>query len=450
MMFASILLLNGMCIAANPLALEGAMPIRITGAWTLDIGPGAVTVDGVEHKIAAPVALEVAPPEVVQVRDECHPALPLFNKDAGGWSRGAKLEHLRAEECNSTGLLFPETVRVKPAPGAAPAFSPEKDYLLDGFWANFGRVPGSSIAARQTVYADYDYSPCRLDSVLINKAGQVRLAKGVPDVALPLPPAPGDGELSLANIWVPGRIEKLTDDNLYPIEFSNEVAAPAAGPTQAEQFLPKTLAKLRAGEQVTIVSFGDSVTDGGGVTNQPAMWYQNQFAALLRARFPKASIRTLTAGWGGASSKAYLDAPRGGTYDFVRDVLEPKPDIVTIEFVNDAYFDEAGTAAHYAGIVEQIRGVGGEVVLITPHLMRPDWLKSDTLKVDEDPRPYVRGLKEFAAKNGVALADASKEWCRLWRRGLPYITLLANNINHPDARGHAIFAKVLIGLFPAS
>ena len=447
-MLASILLLNGMCIAANPPALENAIPIHVTGSWSIEIGPGAVIVDGVEHRIAAPVALEITPPEVIHVRDECHPALPVFNKDAGGWMRGAKLEHLRAEECNSTGLLFPETVRLKPAPGEATPFTPGKDYILDGFWANFGRTPESSIGARQTTFVDYDYSPCRLDSVLINSAGEVRLAKGVPHVALPLPPAPDAGEVAIANIWLPGRTGKLTDENLYPIEFGKKAPEPQSGPTQAERSLPKTLAKLRAGEQVTIVAFGDSVTDGGGVTNQPGMWYQNQFAALLRARFPKASIRVLTAGWGGANSKMYLEAPPGGTYDFVRDVLDPKPDLVTIEFVNDAYLDEAGTAAHYAGILEKIRGVDAEVVLITPHLVRPDWLTSDTLKVDQDPRAYVRGLREFAAKNNVALADASKEWCRLWRQGLPYITLLANNINHPDERGHAIFARKLIELFP--
>jgi hypothetical protein len=132
-MLASILLLNGMCIAANPPALENAIPIHVTGSWSIEIGPGAVIVDGVERRIAAPVALEITPPEVIHVRDECHPALPVFNKDAGGWMRGAKLEHLRAEECNSTGLLFPETVRLKPAPGEATPFTPGKDYILDGF-----------------------------------------------------------------------------------------------------------------------------------------------------------------------------------------------------------------------------------------------------------------------------------------------------------------------------
>ena len=86
--------------------------------------------------------------------------------------------------------------------------------------------------------------------------------------------------------------------------------------------------------------------------------------------------------------------------------------------------------------------------MITPHLVRPDWLRVNTLKVDADARPYVKGLRRFAEENRLALADASIEWCGLWGQGIPYITLLANSINHPDVRGHAIFAKVLMGLFP--
>ena len=450
MIIASILLVNGMCIAATPPTLETAMPVRVTGSWSVEAGPGAVIMNGIEYKIPAPVSVQVDPPEVIHVRDECHATLPLFDKNAGGWRKGERLKDLIAEECTSTGLLFPESVRLKPSSGDAPPFALGTDYELDGFWGTFGKTPQSVIAARQTIYVDYDYSPCRIDSIVVNHTGKARLLKGLPHVAIPKPPVPGDGEVAVVNLWIPGRTEKLIEENLYPIEFARKVSPAQSEPTQAERSLPKTLAKLRAGEQVTIVAFGDSVTDGGGVTNQPDMWYQNQFAALLRARFPKAGIRVLTAGWGGANSKMYLEAPPGGTYDFVRDVLDPKPDLVTIEFVNDAYLDETGTAAHYAGILEKIRNVGAEVVLITPHLVRPDWLTSDTLKVDQDPRAYVRGLREFAAKNNVALADASQEWCRLWRQGLPYITLLANNINHPDERGHAIFARKLIELFPPS
>jgi hypothetical protein len=71
-----------------------------------------------------------------------------------------------------------------------------------------------------------------------------------------------------------------------------------------------------------------------------------------------------------------------------------------------------------------------------------------TLKFDQDPRPYVKYLRNFAEHNHIAVADASRSWVKLWRQGIPYITLLMNSINHPDERGHQIFAEALINLFP--
>jgi lysophospholipase L1-like esterase len=447
LLLASIVALGGMCAAAP--AIENAMPVTITSAWTIQVGPGSVTANGVECKFSEAVAFDIAAPELKQVRDECHCSLPIYDAATACWRRGVKLEGVRAEECNATGLLIPESVKVKAAQGDSTPYVLDKDYMLDPVWGNFGRTADGAINARQTTYVDYDFSQNRIDSVVIDKSGKARLIKGESGAALVYPPEPGEGETAVVNVWVPGRTEKLGEDNLYQIDFAPEPAKESA-PTQAEQFLPKTLAKLRAGEEVTIVAFGDSVTDGGGVTATTDMWYQNQFATQLRARFPKAKIRMITAGWGGYTSKAYMDSPRGDAHDFVRDVLEPKPDLVTVEFVNDAYLDEAGTAEQYGKILEQVKSVGGELVVITPHLIRPDWMKIDTLKFDEDPRPYVRGLHAFAEKNNVALADASKEWLRLWRKGIPYITLETNNINHPDKRGHAIFAKALMEMFPAS
>ena len=43
----------------------------------------------------------------------------------------------------------------------------------------------------------------------------------------------------------------------------------------------------------------------------------------------------------------------------------------------------------------------------------------------------------------IALADAAARWGHLWKEGLPYLTLLHNTINHPDDRGHRLFAEEL-------
>ena len=58
-------------------------------------------------------------------------------------------------------------------------------------------------------------------------------------------------------------------------------------------------------------------------------------------------------------------------------------------------------------------------------------------------------LRKFAASHGLALADASARWEHLWKEGIPYVTLLRNGINHPDDRGHALFADELMRCFEA-
>ena len=428
-------------------ASDGAtsVPLRVIAPWSIEVGSCAIPADTGERTIAAPVRIDVAPPEIIAVTDEEHPRLAPFNPKAGGWMKGNRLAALITQECTATGLLSPGSLRVKPEPGDAAPFMLGQDYDLEPFWATVGRLEDGAIKESQPVFLDYKYRPCRLDSIVLTAEGRMQLLPGEPGIGVVLPPDLPPEAMLLANIWVPGDAVALTQENLYPIDF--RLAAEKPEP-QAERLLPKTLAKLRAGEPVTIVAWGDSVTNGGGVNQDYELWYQNQFLKRLRERFPQTDITLHTAAWGGRGTRDYLEAPAGGEKDFVRDVLERKPDLITIEFVNDAYLDEEGVCAHYKPFLDRMRAIGAEVVLITPHLVRPDWMKVDSMKFDADPRPYVAGLHRIAAGEHVAVADASKEWCRLWRRGIPYITLEANSINHPDERGHAIFADALMALFP--
>ena len=444
MMTVSFLLLTGIC-GANPLpALANAIPMRVSGGWVLEVGPGSVSTG--ERPITLPEGqrLEVPPPQPVSVRDEEYAGLPTFKADAAGWAKGARLRRLITEECSATGLLDLTSVRVKLQRGDAPPLVQGRDYDIDAFWATFGRADGGAIAPEGAVFVDYDYTPSRLDNILVTPEGAVRLDVGAPTVGAIVPRDPGPDEVVIARVFLYGPQEGLTDEDVFPVDFG---LAPSTGTSVAESLLPKTLAKLRAGEPVTIVAWGDSVTAGANVKD-PSAWYQHRFAALLKERFPSAEVTMLTAAWPGSGSEGYLRAPAGSEHEFVRDVLDPKPDLVTIEFVNDAYLDEEATQTHYAMILERLQSIGAEVVLIAPHLVRPDWMNVPTLKFDEDPRPYVKGLRRFASERHIALADASREWCRLWRMGIPYTTLLLNSINHPDERGHEIFAQALIRLFP--
>jgi hypothetical protein len=65
-----------------------------------------------------------------------------------------------------------------------------------------------------------------------------------------------------------------------------------------------------------------------------------------------------------------------------------------------------------------------------------------------ETRSGVAVLQSVAREKGAGVADASRRWAHLEAEGIPYITLLANGINHPDNRGHEMFARELLTFFP--
>ena len=250
----------------------------------------------------------------------------------------------------------------------------------------------------------------------------------------------------MANLWIAPLLPKLTADSLYPIlEPTYPEPKPRRTPPAAT-LLPKTWAKLRAGQPVHVLAWGDSVT-AGGQASDPAHQYQSRFVALLKTQFPHSDIRLTTAGWGGRTSDSFLNEPPGAQYNFAHAVLEPRPDLIVMEFVNDSFMTPPVVEAKYASIKKSFAEIGAEWAILTPHFVRPDWMNAPSTRVEVDPRPYVSGVRQFTAKHNVALADASLHWGHLLKEGIPYTTLLSNSINHPDDRGHELFAQALIELF---
>lgn len=404
------------------------------GGWRVTVAYGS-----------ASAVLAVDPPDLVTVTDEKYETLAVFQGPV--WRRGTPLLGTKAEACSVADALESGSLTVRDGPGgAAKAYQLGKDYQLEPRWAGFGRLEGGAIPADKPVYASYRYAKMRLDSVVLTADKKMVLRKGLPHVATPRPPELAAGETRVGNVWLSGRIDALTPENLFPVLETACPEAAAAGPTAAARLLPRTLAKLSSGAPVKILAWGDSVTECLYLPWEQK--WQEQFAKRLRARFPKASIIMFSEGWGGRTTTAYRNEPPGSPRNYADKVLAMKPDLIVSEFINDASLDEAAVLENYGAILKDFQRIGAEWVILTPHYARPDWmgLKSER-EIDRDPRPYVSGLRLFARNNPVALADASQRWGRLWRQGLPYSTLLVNNINHPDERGMALFADALMALF---
>jgi len=271
--------------------------------------------------------------------------------------------------------------------------------------------------------------------------GKIALRPGTPHTVMPEPPALATGETRLVNVYLHARLTALSEDNLFPILETAYPEPPRSSPSLAEQRLPKTMEKLRSGRPLRILAWGDSVTTF-------ERW-QTMFVNRLKQRFPKANIELVTEAWGGRNTGSYLKEPPGSVHNYQEKVLAVRPDLIVSEFVNDAGLNEQQVEERYGKLLADFQGIGAEWIILTPHYIRPDWMKLTRQRdIDDDPRPYVKGVRLFAEKRGIALADGSLRYGRLWRQGIPYLTLMDNNINHPNLFGHSLFADCLIALFP--
>lgn len=396
------------------------------------------------------VVLAVRPAELISVTAEKHDSLPVFNSNTGGWVKGAQLRAVRAQETTTPFLLEPSSLLLRSGPEvSATVFCAGEDYDADLDWGTVGRRVGGQLAEGQPVFASYRYAPLRLEAIALTRDGRIELRPGEPRAAAPTLPTLQPGERLLGTVWIPGRIARLAPEHLFPVLESAYPEPPKSNPTMAERLIPKTMARLRTGESLRILAWGDSVTDGSYLPAPAAERWQEQFVARMRKRFPSAKIELVTEAWGGRNTASYLAEPPGSPHNYNEKVLGAKPHLVVSEFVNDAGLTPAQVEERYSGLLADFREIGAEWIILTPHYVRPDWMGINRERdIDDDPRPYVAGLRQFAAKHQVALADAAKRYGRLWRQGLPYTTLMLNSINHPDARGMAIFSDALMELFP--
>lgn len=415
------------CLCAEPAA------VSVTGDWSIQVDYAGQSAQ-----------LTVAEPEIVEKINEKYDKIEVYNPNGPEWHRGTVLRGASALECAITGTILPDSVQVRLAPDSEPLVN-GTDYQLDGANGTFGRLDGGKIGADTAVFVTYQHVPMRLDSVVQNADGSIALVRGVPHGSMPAMPPLADGQKRLANIYLTGPMEKLTDANVYPILEEGDVFDDP-GQGCAETMLPKTWAKLHNGEPLKILAWGDSVTAGGFIPSEEQ--WQAQFVERLKKRFPNAKIELVTEAWGGRNSDSYFAQPAGAEHNYQEKVLDAAPDLIISEFVNDAGFNAEKVEQNYGRMRDDFEKIGAEWIILTPHYVRPGWMGFSSQKnIDNDPRAYVTALRNFAAANHIALADGAARYGRLWRQGIPYITLMTNNINHPNGFGMGLFANALMALF---
>ena len=220
-------------------------------------------------------------------------------------------------------------------------------------------------------------------------------------------------------------------------------------PVPAAADLPGTLQGVGR-----IVALGDSITEAGGEAGG-YVWLLERYLSALD---PTRRIEVVNAGVGGHKSTDM--AAR-----FTRDVLDRKPDLVTISVgINDvwhAFRDFQAGRNHPAGnlpagvplpvyrtklqtMIEAARAAGIRVVLVSPTVIYED------LDGPENARllTYVRAIRNLARRYGVTFVDVNTPFRQVIRayqqRGGRGANLLTTDGVHLNAAGNRLLAATLL------
>lgn len=301
------------------------------------------------------------------------------------------------------------------------------DFELDGVWGSIG-------SARETAAAeiDYRYSLRRIDTIATDPSGVTHVVRGVSHLTAPHPPEIPADWTAVANAYVP-YFAAPDAVEIYPIEHAEPPKASRAHwPTRARS-------ALATGQPLRITFWGDSVTAGGDASS-PAATFPRVVDARLAQQFPESNVSVATVAVSGSTSRDWFRAERAGC-DWSL-VEASRPDLVVVEFINDAGLPENEWVALYEELRAKVSDLGAELVITTPHWAMSEWMP-EVAETHEDRRPYVAFLRRLAAEHALPLADVSAGWQALRSRGIPFETLLNNGINHPDDRGHRLAAHII-------
>ncbi|HEU4751708.1 MAG TPA: SGNH/GDSL hydrolase family protein, partial [Armatimonadota bacterium] len=194
-----------------------------------------------------------------------------------------------------------------------------------------------------------------------------------------------------------------------------------------------------------IVTLGDSITQGGG---RPGgyVWLIDQY---LQALYPEQKIEVINAGISGHKSNDMLAR-------FQRDVLDKKPDVVTISVgINDVW--HGFTPEHPAGygprrvpleqyrknvetMIQEAQKAGVKVVLFTTTIFEDQPNSIRNLRVAS----YNDALRDLAREYGAVLADQNAAFMAAWAKNRPSGVKLTSDQVHMAPGGDALMARTAL------
>ena len=202
--------------------------------------------------------------------------------------------------------------------------------------------------------------------------------------------------------------------------------------------LTHVFAKLQAGQRVTVVYFGGSITAAAGWRVQMHQW--------LGKRFPNATIKMVNAGVGGTGSQL-------GVFRMDHDVLMHKPDLVFVEFAandgTDAIRDPDQVRHTTEGIVRKIQRQDATTDICFLYTFH----KRMAEQYDAGEWPASVAIMEALAEHyGIPTVNGGWYAYRLGRAGKLQVPGVATREGaprfsvddcHPTPHGHRVFTDLI-------
>ncbi|MFD0713330.1 SGNH/GDSL hydrolase family protein [Paenibacillus sp. GCM10027626] len=211
-------------------------------------------------------------------------------------------------------------------------------------------------------------------------------------------------------------------------------------PKFAGQTLPRTIGKLRAGQPLRLVLFGDSIAEGQNTSGKiGAAPYLPTWGELLANKLRKAycsDIDFSNLSVGGKDSA-------WGKAEAAKRVAAHRLDLVIIAFgMNDGTLDVSPEVfrENIRDIMDTVRHTNpeSEFILVSPSLPNPE---TDFYKRQADYKPALDSL----ALKGIAVADMTGIHQELLLHK-SFVDMTGNNINHPNDFLIRWYAQYLIGM----
>jgi len=191
-------------------------------------------------------------------------------------------------------------------------------------------------------------------------------------------------------------------------------------------------ARARAGERLTVVFFGASLTWGANASDPNLTSYRARVAERLEREYPAAHFRFFDAAIGGTGSQL-------GVFRLDRDVLARRPDLVFLDFSanDDIYTDTPETLASYEAVLRRLVAEAGCPVVVVIFPFKWNVEQGDT-----------RGMKRrdahiaLARAYGVPVGDAIA-YCqeKVARSEVTLGAIWPFDGAHPGDLGYALFAE---------